>query len=40
MKGAKAKLLNKSFVTNQDLIEGIRNHSFVSARQHTPRIHT
>lgn len=41
MKGTKAKLLNKSFVTNQDLIEGIRNHSFVSARhQPTPRIHT
>lgn len=40
MKSTKVKLLHKSFITNQDLIEGIRNHSFVSARQPTPRLHT
>jgi hypothetical protein len=40
MKSIKSKLLHKSFITNQDLIEGIRNQSFVSSRHPSARLHT
>ncbi len=31
---------NKSFITNQDLLEKLRNRSFVMPRSPTQRLHT
>ena len=40
MKNTKNKILHKSFLTNQDLIEGIRNQSFSTQRHASSRVHT